>query len=127
MSYANPYRTTYRYDEREGEMMKVGDNYFEEAPQNGPAVHGDSLPGGINGMRSHADGRIYDSKSRYARGVRAACCEIIGNENPSVRKQELIGKREIGETIKRAYEEVRQFGGDTSKRARMLGGVGSGE
>jgi hypothetical protein len=29
---------------------------------------------------NHADGRIYDSKRAFQRGVRAAGCEIVGNE-----------------------------------------------
>ena len=121
-------RRTYRYDPDADMMYEVGGNanFFEEEKPRGPAVIGDGLPGGINGMRSHADGRIYDSKSRYYKGVRAAGCHVLGGETPSASKQELIGKREIGETIKRAMEETRQFGDDTSKRARILNNVGSG-
>lgn len=40
----------------------------------------DALPGGINGMFSHADGRRYDSKSVYERSVRAKGCRVVGND-----------------------------------------------
>jgi hypothetical protein len=122
-------RRTYRYDEANDMFYEVGGNanFYEEEKPRGPAVIGDTLPGGINGIKNMADGRTYDSKGRYYKAVRAAGCEILGNENPSASKRELIGKREIGETIKRAMEETRQFGGDTSKRARILNNVGSGE
>jgi hypothetical protein len=42
----------------------------------GPAVISDSLAD----MWNPADGRTYDSKSAYYRAVRAAGCEIAGNE-----------------------------------------------
>lgn len=128
MSYANPHRKTFRWDEASEMMMEVGGNFMDEpAAPRGPTVISDTLPGGINGIRNHADKRIYDSKSAYYKGVRRAGCEIIGNETPKASSRETWGKREIGETIKRAMEETRQFGNDTSKRARILGGVGSGE
>lgn len=125
----SPMRRTFRYDEVNDLFYEVGGNanYFEERKETGPAVISDTLPGGINGIRNHADKRIYDSKSAYYAGVRRAGCEIVGNETPSATKQEPISKREIGETVKRAIDEVRQFGDDASKRARILGGVGSGE
>lgn len=34
----------------------------------------------LDGVLSHADGRVYDSKSAYYAAVRAAGCEIVGNE-----------------------------------------------
>jgi len=122
-------RRTFRYDEANDLFYEVGGNanFFEEEKPRGPHVISDTLPGGINGIRNHADARIYDSKSAYYKGVRRAGCEIVGNERMDRPKPELIGKREIGETVKRAWEEVRQFGADASKRARILNNVGSGE
>lgn len=40
----------------------------------------DDLPGGINGMLSHADGKRYDSKSAYERAVKAKGCRVVGND-----------------------------------------------
>ncbi len=40
----------------------------------------DTLPGGVNGMLSHADGKRYDSKSQYERAVRAKGCRVVGND-----------------------------------------------
>lgn len=43
-----------------------------------PAYISDDL--GPNGMECPADGRTYTSKAEYVRAVKAAGCEIIGNE-----------------------------------------------
>lgn len=40
----------------------------------------DQLPGGVNGMLNHADGKRYDSKSAYERAVKAKGCRVIGND-----------------------------------------------
>lgn len=112
-------RRTFRYDAAAEMVYEVGANYFEERKESGPAVISDKLPGGINGLRNHADGRIYDSKSKYTRAVRRAGCEIVGNETPAVKPPELIGRREIGETIKRAIEEHQSIGSGATARAWM--------
>jgi hypothetical protein len=38
---------------------------------------------GLDGLMSHVDGKRYDSKSAYYRSVKAAGCEIVGNEAPT--------------------------------------------
>lgn len=43
----------------------------------------DNLPGGVNGIVNHADGKRYDSKSQYTRAVKAKGCEIVGNDIPN--------------------------------------------
>lgn len=113
-------RTTYVWDaELECLRVKGSGNYFEEKPK-GPSVIGDTLPGGVNGMLSHADRITYDSKHKYYEGVRAAGCQIVGNETPTASKRELLGKREIGETVKRAMQEVQTYGDQAAARARTL-------
>lgn len=113
-------RRTYRYDADADMVYEVGSNYFEERAE-GPSIISDDL-NGIHGLKNHADGRTYDSKSGFRNATRRAGCLEVGNEDMAKhdRKPELIGKREIGETIKRAFDEVRQFGPDAAKRARIL-------
>jgi hypothetical protein len=101
-------RRTYRYDADADMVYEVGSNYFEERTE-GPAVISDSL-GTIHGLRNHADGRIYDGKAAFRKATRAAGCVEVGNEAPNVKPPELIGKREIGETVKRAIEEHASLG-----------------
>jgi hypothetical protein len=114
-------RRTFRYDEAADMFYEVGNNFFDERKE-GPAVISDDLGAGINGLRNHADGKIYDGKSAFRSATRRAGCVEIGNENPTVKPRELISKREIGETIKRAYEEHQSFGSDATKRARLIYG-----
>lgn len=110
-------RRTYRYDADADMVYEVGGNYFEERKESGPAVISDDLKAGVNGLRNHADGRMHDSKSAYTKAVRRAGCEIVGNETPAVKPRELIGRREIGETVKRAIEEHQSLG-DRNAQAR---------
>jgi len=114
-------RRRYRYDEAADMMYEVGANYFEERKE-GPAVISDDLGAGINGLRNHADGRMYDGKSAFRKGTRAAGCVEIGTGDTTVKPPELISRREIGETLKRAYEEHQSFGSDATKRARLMYG-----
>ncbi|WP_191057801.1 hypothetical protein [Geminicoccus harenae] len=48
-------------------------------------------------MHNPADGRMYDSKRAFQRAVRAAGCEIIGNERPAPRRHESAPG--LGQTI----------------------------
>ena len=101
-------RRIYRYDEAADMIYEVGSNYFEERAQ-GPAVITDDLKAGVNGLLNHADGRMYDGTRAFERATRRAGAVTVGNERISdhVKPAELIGKREIGETIKRSIEELR--------------------
>lgn len=78
-------RQTYIYDpDLDCVRPKYGHNQFEE--RSGPNLIRDDLPGGINGMLSHADARIYTSKSRYLREVRARGYEVVGNDTGGPKK-----------------------------------------
>lgn len=113
-------RRTYRYDADADLVYEVGSNYFEERKE-GPAVISDAL-NGIHGLRNHADGRVYDSKRAFSDATRRAGCVEVGNESPTVKPPELIGRREIGETVKRAIEEHQSFGSAATARARSMYG-----
>jgi len=54
---------------------------------------------------NHADGRHYDSKRAYERAVRAAGCEIVGNEDLSkhVRKPQEV--HDVKDDLRRAFAE----------------------
>lgn len=67
-----------------------------------PAFISDDL--GSNGLLNHADGRMYTSKAAYVRAVKAAGCEIVGNEKlkpPSREKVKLTDdvRREIRQKV----------------------------
>lgn len=113
-------RRTYRYDADLDAVVEVHSNanYFEERPQ-GPSIISDDLGAGVNGLRNHADGRMYDGKSAFRQATRDAGCVEVGNEVQRQKPPE-TPKHEIAETIKRAFEEERQFGSDTAKRAKMM-------
>jgi len=114
-------RTRFRYDADLDAVVEIRGNYFEETKP-GPSVISDGL-NGIHGLLNHADRKTYDSKRAFEAATRAHGYDTVGNEDMSkhVKKPDLIGKREIGEDIKRAFEEVRQFGSDAARRAKELG------
>lgn len=64
---------------KDGELTEEYMAYQPERTRVGP-VFSDTLPGGINGMLNHADGKMYDSKSSYERAVKAKGCRIVGND-----------------------------------------------
>lgn len=58
-------------------------------------------------IRSMADGRIYDSKSRYYQGVRAAGCEVVGNERAPFDRRPEFRSEGVGQDIKKAIDQLR--------------------
>lgn len=68
----------------------------------GPYIISDTM----DAIRSMADGQMYDSKRAYAKGVRAAGCEIVGNDKtPPSRPQ--FSPTITGHDIKAAIEQTR--------------------
>ncbi len=66
-----------------------------------PMVISDNLDSLVN----HADGQRYTSKRAFEKAVRAAGCEIIGNEKQTSKGPELtLGP--VEQDIKRAIEEL---------------------
>lgn len=68
-----------------------------------PNIISDSLPDIVN----HADGRIYDSKSNYYAAVKAAGCEVVGND-PAFAEGKIpdTTPRGIEQDISDAYDQV---------------------
>jgi hypothetical protein len=55
---------------------------------------------------NHADGRRYDSKRAYEKAVRAAGCEIVGNENLSAHIKPYEAPRDVKDDLHRAIAEL---------------------
>jgi len=62
---------------------------------------------GMDAVRSMADGKMYDSRSRYYESVKRAGCEIIGNERAPFEKRPQFSPSPVGPDIKRAIEQLR--------------------
>ncbi len=65
-------------------------------------------PDGMSDTQNMADGKVYDSKSAYYAAVKAAGCEIVGNER-SYREPErkTIAPPRARDDIRRAIHELR--------------------
>lgn len=71
----------YWYDVETGAIDdRPGKFHVQPKPAQHIFLHTDDLPGGVNGMLSHADGKRYDSKSQYERAVKASGCRVVGND-----------------------------------------------
>jgi hypothetical protein len=64
-------------------------------------------PDGMDPVRCMADGRMYDSRSAYERSVRAAGCEIVGNERAPFECKPEFQPSVTGHDIKAAIEQLR--------------------
>lgn len=78
----------------------------------GPMVISDCMDSTMN----HADGRRYDSKRAYQKAVRAAGCEIVGNETQRPPPQ--WEPDDPGEDIKAAFEIVESRTPTKAKRKK---------
>src|ERR1700720_2878950 len=63
---------------------------------------------GLDDVKNPVDGKVYDSKSAYYQAVRAAGCEIVGNEaekmvGPSSARPD-VGRDEIGAALHKVKE-----------------------
>lgn len=61
---------------------------------------------GMDPIMSHADGRMYDSRSAYYAAVKRAGCEIVGNEKLTPNPKPELSERELKQDIKTAIEQV---------------------
>lgn len=72
-------------------------------PSRGPYVISD----GMDAIRNHADGRVYDSKSQYYRAVKAAGCEIVGNDTSALNRKPQFTPTVTAREIRDTYERMR--------------------
>lgn len=61
---------------------------------------------GMSPIMNHADGKLYDSKSAYYAAVKAAGCEIIGNEKLPEPKRAEPDITDLKRDVKTAIEQV---------------------
>lgn len=61
---------------------------------------------GMEAIRSMADGRVYDSKSAYYDSVKAAGCEIVGDDKAPFDKKPEFKPQGVADDIKRAISEL---------------------
>jgi hypothetical protein len=64
-------------------------------------------PDAMDPLRSMADGRVYESRSAYYASVRAAGCEIVGDERASLERRPAFEPGRAGADIKTALEQLR--------------------
>lgn len=107
-----------------GEIFTVGDEYLSD-PQTRQcpyclcrgnilyhgykgkifSVQSDSLGHGVKGVKNHADGKRYDSKSEYYKALKAHGC-VVAEPDSRPKKQETKGDFDCKKELKEAYEKV---------------------
>ena len=91
-----------RYVEREGKMVRISDR-----PMGATHYSASDNLGGITGLVNPADGKRYDSRSLYTRAVKAAGCEIVGNDIKTPTKpREVRGDFNVRKELKQAVHKV---------------------
>lgn len=65
-------------DRRIAAIRTTNKNFIPAERTGAPAVVSDDL--GLQGLRNHADGKLYDSKSQFRNATKRAGCVEIGNE-----------------------------------------------
>lgn len=80
-----------------------------KAPENiaGRTVYviSDDLKAGVNGLHNPADGKMYDSKSAYYKGVKAAGCVVMGTDAKAENRKELRGDYDCTKELKEALQQ----------------------
>lgn len=61
---------------------------------------------GMEAIVNHADGKMYDSKSRFERAVKDAGCEILGNDTPDAPTIKEPSLADIAGDVKTAIQQV---------------------
>ncbi len=94
-------RTTYVL--RAGELVDKRSAAPLHAGAAAPMIRTD----GMAPVRSMADGRIYESRSGYYASVRAAGCEIVGDERAPFERRPAFEPGPAAHDIKTAIDQLR--------------------
>lgn len=93
-------RCRYRYDHATGQVVEAAIWEGPPPPRRAPTVIGDTH----EPFRSMADGKVYDSKSRYRAELKARDMVELGNDMP--KGPAPPDEREIERDVAEAYERV---------------------
>ena len=64
-------------------------------------------PDGMDPLRSMADGRLYESRSRYYASIRAHGCEIVGNDRAPFERRPQFRPEGVGRNLQRTIHQLR--------------------
>jgi hypothetical protein len=87
---------------RGGELVAKSEAGPLHAARAAPMVR----PDGMAPVRSMADGRIYDSRSRYYASLRAQGCEIVGDDRAAFERRPEYRPEGVGRDIHRTIQEL---------------------
>lgn len=93
-------RTTYVL--RGGELIDKALAHVDGPARSAPNVISDNM----DPIRSHADGRMYDSKSAYRTDLRARGYVEVGNERAPFDRRPSFNAGPVAPDIKRAIQEL---------------------
>lgn len=107
-------RITYVFRNNTWVTKSIDGAITDEYAQLSPTIHShgiitDNLPGGVNGMRNHADGKRYDSRSKYEQAVRSKGCRVVGNDwnnKPAFSRPPVKGDFNVKPALKDAVHKV---------------------
>lgn len=95
-------RARYRYDKRTGAVYEVTADSEERRQHNGAYVISDTMDGIVH----PANGKRYDSKSRFRDETRARGCVEVGNDmQRDTVDRSITG---VGEELSRVYDQMTQ-------------------
>ena len=89
-----------------GKVERV--SYEPVIRQNGPQIISDYAGSGINGFKSMADGKYYDSKSAYRKDLKSRGLVELGNDAPTVAKgpEAVINEKDLKQDIANAIQQL---------------------
>lgn len=92
----------YRYDKDLECMVEIGGNYFEETPK-GPSLISDDL--GTQGVRHMANGKKYDSKSRFRAETKRRGLVEVGTGHDFADRRPATPKGHYHQVAKDAWQQ----------------------
>lgn len=89
----------------DGRFSLKGDVWVYRGKPKGALHHNGA--DGMDPILNHADGQIYDSRSRYMQAVKDMGCQVVGDEKISRKKQEHhFDEKAFDSAFKGACEEL---------------------